>query len=238
MGPVKIVATAPDFSGSTDYEIDLGDLIEKRLNRLLATEQIVNEIRQPTAKFQRDYESNVIQIETAIRALARGQIDLRSIVDILLSTQEAARAANKAAEGAQAQVAKQADYTRVRDSYSDTGVLTASNAAGVVTISVAAHQRHYLDPQTDVALNAGTISDLPAATQLFVFYDDEAMTGGAVTYQAVQDQAIAVATLSNPYRHAVGSLLTPTSTGEDSTGLPSLPPWKQAQERNNEQISA
>lgn len=231
--PTRVTAGVSGVGLNAQYAVDLGSLIDKRLNRLRASEAMVTPNGQPTAKFQQEYQANVEQTEQAIRSLARGQIDLRGIVAILLATQKAAGEATVAAAAAQEQANRTDDYNRVRDSYSDAGVLSASNAAGVATITVAAHQRHYLDPPSDVALTGGSIGGLPAATQIFVFYEDPELDGGAITYQATPDETASIATLSNPFRHRVGTIMTPTNTGEGTEGGSSVPPWRAGQERTD-----
>ncbi|KQM58792.1 MULTISPECIES: hypothetical protein [unclassified Sphingomonas] len=214
---------------STDYALAIYGLKDKKLNRLRASESMVTPQGQPTAQFQQSYQQNVEQIEGAIRALATGQIDLRNIVDILLATQRAAGAAQVAAEQAQSEVAaqKQANdtFTRVRDSYADPGAVTASTAGTSSTIAIAPHQRHYLDPIQDVPVTAGAIPWPTPGETVFVYYDDETLSGGAVAYVGTLAQAESVATLSNPYRHQVGSVTVPATSGGSSEGQPSYPPW-------------
>lgn len=223
---------AVDLSGS--YSDDIGGLTAKRFDRLTRALSIVDNSGSPATQFQNFWQRHCEGLESAIGALATGQINLAALVNGLLETQKAISVVSQAVSEAQATAAAQNDLQRVRDSYSDPNVLTASNAGGSVSISVAAHQRHYLDPAASVSLAGGTISGLAAATGYFVYYDDPGLSGGAVTYQATTDNAAAVASLSNPYRHAVGSIPGPTQTGQGTVGESAIPPWKLADPYNLE----
>lgn len=229
VGGARVGLASGRISLSTSYALSVDGLKDKRLNRLRASERMVTPEGQPTAQFQQGYQQNVEQIEGAIRALAAGQIDLRNIVDILLATQKAAGAAQAAAEQAQADIAAQKQatdtFTRVRDSYADPGAVTATNEGTTYTVNIAPHQRHYLDPIQDIDVAAGSIEWPSAGDTVFVYYDDQALAGGSVTYTASINQAESIATLSNPYRHQVGSVTIPAVAGGSSEGPPSYPPW-------------
>jgi hypothetical protein len=67
----------------------------------------------------------------------------------------------------------------------------------------------------DVSVNSGVISGLSYATTYHVYYDDPSYAGGAVTYSANTDQAIA---LDASGRFYVGSILTPVAGGIDTIG--------------------
>lgn len=233
VGGARVGLASGSISLSTSYALSVDGLKDKRLNRLRASERMVTPEGQPTAQFQQGYQQNVEQIEGAIRALAAGQIDLRNIVDILLATQKAAGAAQVAAEQAQnaIEAQKQATdtFTRVRDSYADPGAVTATNDGTTYAVNIAPHQRHYLDPLQDVAVAGGALSSPSAGVTVFVYYDDETLGGGSVAYVGTINQAESIATLSNPYRHQVGSVTIPATAGGSSEGQPSYPPWYRTQ---------
>ena len=81
--------------------------------------------------------------------------------------------------------------------------LTASDAGGTATVSIAAHT---LKTSTgDVSYNAGSIAGLSFSTLYYVYTDDEDFDGGAVTYQASTDAADAV---GDAGRYYLGSITT------------------------------
>jgi hypothetical protein len=68
---------------------------------------------------------------------------------------------------------------------------------------------------TDISLNSGVISGLLYGTTYHVYYDDPSYSGGAVTYFADTNQAIA---LNSNGRFYVGSIITPVAGGADTIG--------------------
>jgi len=103
--------------------------------------------------------------------------------------------------------------------------LTISGVADGATakITLTAHTRVSLS--TAVAVDAGEVTGLAYATLYYVYYDDEARAGGAVTYQATTDQLDAFASVDFPYRLFVGSVTTPATSGDPPTdGTPAGPP--------------
>lgn len=221
-------AKTPGFGMNGNYDVPAAGFGDSfRLYRFRSVDALVNKQGQPTAKFQLDYQRNVELTEAAVNRLIGDVTTLQEIVDRLVAAEKAAGAAQVAVEQAQTQVAQQADMQRVRDSYSDPGVITASNVGGSVTVTVAAHTRHYIDPAEAKSVGGGTITGQPAATTLYVFYDDPTLAGGAVTYQATTDSSLAFATTSNPYRHTVGTISSsPATTGGGTVGESTRPYWK------------
>ena len=68
---------------------------------------------------------------------------------------------------------------------------------------------------TDVSVNSGVITGLSYVTTYHIYYDDPSYSGGAVTYHADTNQAIA---LDATGRFYVGSIYTPVAGGADTTG--------------------
>lgn len=226
LSPLKLSARtgAIDLGGS--YSDDLGFLTQKKFDRLQSRLSIVTGKGEPALQLQTFWQRHCEGLEQAFGALAQGQGNLSALVKGLLETQKAASQAQSVAAQATEVAQRQADLQRVRDSYSDDNVLSAGNSAGSVTVSIAPHNRNYLDPVEAVPVEGGSIPNLAAATVYFIYYDDPAMTGGGVAYRAARDNATAVASLSNPFRHFVGTIQTPTNTGGGSTGVSQIPPWK------------
>lgn len=202
----------------------------KRLNRLSISDSLVDRNSgKATLKFHRDYQANVELTEASISELSGNVATLQQIVDRLVAAEQAAGAAVTQTAALQASSDQQAQMTRVRDSYVDFGTLTASNVGGSATVTIANHTRHYLAPIADVAVTGASFTGQPTATTLYVYYDDPNLAGGAVTYVLTQNGDQAVATTDIPYRHFVGSVDTPATTGAGTVGTTTTPPWQQMQ---------
>jgi hypothetical protein len=97
----------------------------------------------------------------------------------------------------------------------------ADGATAKITISV--HTRVYTD--LTVNLDAGTLTGLAYATTYFVYYDDEDREGGAVSYMTTTNPTVAVTSAPHPYRHFVGTVTTPATSGDPpETGGVVTPP--------------
>lgn len=241
--PARIGVAAVGFSLGrpavglkANYNSDIPDLTQYtniRLGRLRHSESILEPHRGadkvtgfPATKFQHDYQRNVETTEAAIRALATSQINLQAIVDGLLATQQAVAEVAAQTAAVAAESSSQRALQRVRDSYSDPNPLTSENVGGTANITIAAHLRKYLDPIESVSIAAGSIVGLAPGTAYFVYYDDPDLTGGVVGFAATQSEEEATASLSQPYRHKIGSIATPNTTGGGSEGSPTRPPWQ------------
>lgn len=187
----------------------------------------ITEGNLPTGEFVR-WLNNVLQpIAYALNEVLTLPAIQAALVDLDNATQaaqSAAGAANNAASTAAAQ-------SSLANSYVDSNPLSAADAGANVTISIAAHGRVYGDGQT-VSVGAGVLPGQPYAQTVYVYYEDSGRAGGAVTYQATMDPAIA-AQLSG--RHVVGSIMTPAAGQPASAGYPVLPPGAGAI-RGNEQL--
>lgn len=194
----------------------------------------------------RNARAQVAVVEEAVAGVGDAIVTINDAVDTVTqkaddATQAASDAmtaadtAAGAAEEAKSQVGLVFTFQQVRDSYSDPGVLSAT-ADGTATISVAAHERHYLNTTVAIAVAAGAITGLAPSTTYQVFYDDPEFEGGAVTYQASPTIEGALASLEHPARHFVGEVATPASGGTGTTGGggAGLPYWKR--EINEQQV--
>jgi hypothetical protein len=96
--------------------------------------------------------------------------------------------------------------------------LTAIDAGSYAEIDIASFTMRIamnLPGGHDVSVNSGSIISLSYDTTYHVYYDDPEYDGGAVTYYANTDQAIA---LDATGRFYVGSITTPAAGGADTTG--------------------
>ena len=174
----------------------------------------------------------VAGVEDAV-VTVKEQVSLAT--DAASDAMTAADTATGAAEEAKSQVGLVFTFQQVRDSYSDDGVLSAT-AVGEAEISVAAHDRHYLNSTVAVHLNAGAIDGLAFNTTYQVFYDDPKFEGGSVAYQASTTIEGALASLEHPARHFVGEVKTPASGGTGTTGGGGAgrPYWKPGLQENEQ----
>ncbi len=100
--------------------------------------------------------------------------------------------------------------------------ITGADAGGSATIAINGHSRSYQD--RTVAIAAGTLTGLDNGQTYFLFYDDAARAGGAVTFQTTTDYASAFTSAEHPARHYVGACLTPAPGGGSSEGGGGSPP--------------
>ena len=108
----------------------------------------------------------------------------------------------------------------IESSYTTGLTLTATDAGVDATINVTAHTRIYGNSLTfdDTAVNAGSVTGLLFDTNYFVYYDDEHLDGGGVTYQATTIADDAYPSETKPWRHYVGAIETPLDGGADIGG--------------------
>lgn len=131
-----------------------------------------------------------------------------------------ATTANTAATAAQTTATTVTAANSLQNSYVTGATLTGTDAGANVTVTVSAHTRMYGNG-TSVAVSAGSVTALAYSTLFYIYYDDAARTGGAVTYAATTSSATAAQTGN---RHLVGSVLTPAALAAPSTGKYVQPP--------------
>lgn len=134
------------------------------------------------------------QFATAIETSVNGVIDAQN------TASEAQTTANSAA----ATINLNAAYT-----VGCTVVAAANGATAKVTIS--SHTLVY--PDKTVSVDAGEVDGLAYNTAWNVYYDDQTRVGGAVSYAAANDST-AFASDTNPYRHFVGTVTAPATSGD------------------------
>lgn len=134
----------------------------------------------------------------------------------------AAAAADAVAVGAVDAVAETQELQYLQVSGVSSGCLIVGSDTGAAArVSVNAHTRYYGDA-TSAAVNSGNVSSLLYDTVYFMYYDDAARTGGAVTYAVTTNENLATPTTSNPNRHYVGSCRTPVASDPDTDGSPNF----------------
>ena len=228
----SVAVGRPNVAFTSNYVVPpvANTAARRRLNRLSLSDSLVDtSTGKASLKFHRDYQANVELTEASINSLSSNVASLQEIVDRLVAAEQAAGEAVTQVATLQTSTDQQAQMTRVRDSYVDFGTLTAENVGGSATVTIADHTRHYLAPIADVAVDGATFTGQPTATTLYVYYDDPALAGGTVNYVLTINGDQAVATSDIPYRHFVGSVDTPASTGAGTVGTTTLPPWQQMQ---------
>jgi hypothetical protein len=108
------------------------------------------------------------------------------------------------------------------------GLLQASDTA----VTIETHTARYADKEVSVtgatltvlADGTTTIASLPAATWLFIYYDDLNRSGGAVSLKATTIPADAYTSPDNPARHYVGAIQKVAPGDPPATGGGALPP--------------
>lgn len=181
--------------------------------------------------FQKLWQRNCEAIESAIGSLADAIAAVaaaQAAADAAQTAADTANAAAAAADTAATNAQATADDITASSSLSDsyvTGVtITGTDAGTDVTVSISAHTRHYPQPDgstVDVSVNAGSLTALAYSTAYYIYYDDAARTGGAVSYHATTSDATA-AQIGD--RHTVGALTTPAAAASPTGGDYVRPP--------------
>lgn len=180
--------------------------------------------------FERYWDESARSIESALNsilslpainaAIAAATASAAAANTAAATANTAATTANTAATTAQTTATASVAATALLNSYPTGVTITGTDAGTNVTVSVSAHNRVY-PPSTTVAVSAGSITALAYSTTYFIYYDDSARTGGAVTYVATTSASTAAQTGN---RHLVGSVLTPAALAAASTGKYVQPP--------------
>jgi len=158
----------------------------------------------------------IARVEAAINAIA----SIPEIEAALAGLDAATQAAQTAADNAQAAADTVTAASDLANSYPTGLTVTATDAGASASISISAHTRVY-GGGTSVPVNAGSVTALAYDTYYYIYYDDPTRNGGAVTYAATIDEAVAAQTGD---RHVVGATMTPTAGQPDNSGTPVRPP--------------
>lgn len=129
-------------------------------------------------------------------------------------------ASAKAIEDAVLDIATTLARVKLGSSYTSGASISAADVGSDVTVTISAHTRIYADG-TSVSVGGGTVTGLPFSTLYYIYYDDKALAGGAVTYAATTSSATA-AQING--RHLVGSVTTPADGAPPKVGDNPRPP--------------
>jgi hypothetical protein len=160
----------------------------------------------PSPEFMRFWQNTVGKIAAAFNATT--------------AANAAAIVANNAAATALNAAQTVTNVSAISNSFVTGVTITATDAGSNVTLTISAHTRVYGDGSS-VAVSAGSITGLPYSTLEYVYYDDAARVGGAVTYLATTSSATAA---QAGIRHTVGSATTPAALGAPISGKFVRPP--------------
>jgi hypothetical protein len=194
------------------------------LKNLQAQTSYFDATGRPTLQMQMFWQDAI----TAIKAQDAAQdsvIDaLAAAVAAITAAQDAADLANAAAANAQSVADNVTSSQSLGTSYVSGATISAADAGTDATITISAHTRHYPQPDgttVDVAVSGGSVTGLAYSTYFYVYYDDAARAGGAVTYFATVSDATA-AQIGD--RHVVGATSTPAALGSPTSGGSTRPP--------------
>lgn len=189
-----------------------------RLNRIASDEF--------TPRLQKLFNKAFGQIENSLNSL-------QDAIDAVAAAQAAADAANTAAAAANTAAATAqttADDISAGDALAKSYVsgtppiISAADAGTDVTITIAAHTRHYPQPDgttVDVSVSGGTLTTRAYSTTYYIYYDQPSRAGGSVSYQSTTSDATA-AQIGD--RHCVGAVATPAAAGSPTDGAYTRPP--------------
>jgi hypothetical protein len=159
-----------------------------------------------------------------IQALADAVAAIQAAQDAADAANAAAAAADAAATAAQQTANEITAASELGSSYVSGLTITATDAGIDVTISISAHTRHYPQPDgsvADVAVNGGSLLGRAYSTVYYIYYDDPARAGGAVSYQSTTTEATAAQVGD---RHTVGAVTTPAALAAPTGGSVTRPP--------------
>jgi hypothetical protein len=199
-------------SGVANFTI-LGEPVKPRIERLQRFEPSNGKERvslpgagtaQTTFREQVVQQRNAEGIEKAFDSL---QSQVLAIEQVLNLTREALRQATEVSE-----------RVSIAGSYTNPTSVVSGNSSGVVTI--AAHNRIYTDADnTTVTVDAGSLTGFTPGQTVTVYYNDNARTGGAVTYLSSM-----MAVAQEGITHVVGRVTIPQAGDPPATGGGPVPP--------------
>lgn len=157
-------------------------------------------------------------IQDAIAALDSAT---QAAQDAAAAASAAAAAAGTAADQSMAATEATKREAAIQGSYIDPdSVVTATP----ITVSIAAHVRRYADG-TSANVSAGTVAATAPDDVDYVFYNDPARTGGAVTYQVSVDPPTQTGDT-----HVVGAVTIPATGSSNGGAGPRRPGFVQARQ--------
>lgn len=195
-----------------------------RVPRFDRTIPLVDEKRTATYPYHLWWDRAAKSIEDAINGIQ----DALTAAGIAQAAADDAQAAADAAQAAADSAQAAADGAGTTSKLSGSGVsgltLQGVDAGSNASITISAHTRVYSDG-TQVSVGANSLTGLAYSTVYYVYYDDPAFAGGAVSYVATTIQADAAQVNG---RHLVGEVTTPAALGPANDGLkPAVPGFGQ-----------
>lgn len=103
--------------------------------------------------------------------------------------------------------------------------ITGADEGTTASITIPDHDRIYPSPYTSVAVDGDTLGGLAYSTTYYIYYDDESLAGGAVTYGTTTDANNPYPSTDHPHRHYVASRKTVASGGGGGGGGGDPPGW-------------
>jgi hypothetical protein len=95
-----------------------------------------------------------------------------------------------------------------------TNPLTGHDAGSNATINIASFTMR-TSSKGDISISSGSVTALSYSTLYYVYYDDDTLAGGSVTFNATTTKATAI---DDSGRFFVGSVVTPAAGASDTTG--------------------
>lgn len=176
------------------------------LDRLRRFDVLVQN-EQVSPRFQLIWQRTMEAIEDAFTALSTQVADNSALLNRIAIAQDLAQTAATTARTVNEAGALEKSYTD-----NPANPLSASNT-GVIT--VAAHERVYVYAGVEeaVSVNSGTVSGLTNEAKYWVYYQDSARVGGAVTYHATTNAVAQTGSVN-----VVGTITIPAVGAVDATG--------------------
>lgn len=181
---------------------------------------IVENVDKPSFAFSVWWNKVVRILEQAFNTLEDNIEAINLALEAAGIAQVAAENAQAAADAANASAAGSNSVASLTNSGVTGCTISATDAGSDASITISNHTRVYGDG-TNVAVTGATLTGRAYSTFYYIYYEDAARTGGAVTYLTTTDEAVAVQTGN---RHVVGSITTPAAAGADQDGTRLPPP--------------
>ena len=198
-----------------------------RLDRLQRGEKITAEGGVVNQFFQSLWQRVMEQVEKAfvtqqeqITAIALAQAAANAANLAATAASTAAATATTAAGVAQAAAIDAGADASLASSGASGLTMSATDAGASATITISAHTRVYGNG-TSVAVSGGSVTGLSYSTGYYIYYVQASRLGGAVTYQATTNSALAAQTGDT---HSLGAVTTPAAAGAPIDGNINLPP--------------
>lgn len=202
-----------------------------RIPQLQQSMPVVDSEGRMTNEFSRRLNEILASLASALNQLLILPV-IRDAITALDSATQAAQDAAAAASAAAAAAGTAADQSMaateatkreaaIQGSYIDPdSVVTATP----ITVSIAAHVRRYADG-TSANVSAGTVAATGPDDVDYVFYNDPARAGGAVTYQVSVDPPTQTGDT-----HVVGAVTIPAAGSSNGGAGPRRPGFVQARQ--------